>query len=178
MVIEKFPLETAGAKQKSLRIRIFAALPAGYQPGVSGLRQQAAITGAALVTNDMANTSAGSAVTTAGYFRITIPAGYRVGNITGNLPVAFQNSADSANLSTALVIGDSASDTTFLSSTELNANGTYIPFFGSATIKDYKAADYLQIKFTPTSGKALAALDTGLLDLEVFFENLADLSNS
>ena len=168
MIISPLDAITAGIKGPTKRFRIYVTLPAGVQPGASG------ITAAGAVANDFAtSTGAGTAL----LFSTTIPAGYRVGNVTVNLGVPL-DSADSAFTSCALLVGDNASTSTFLGSTELNARGTYILTAGNGTCKDYAAADVLKFTVTPTSAKALSNLTVGWFDIDVLFTNVADISNS
>lgn len=86
------------------------------------------------------------------------------------LKTAFQDSADAASIITAITVGDGGSTTRFLASTELNANGTEIWLKGGVNPNPqpyvYTAADTVDVVFlAPTSGKNLAALDTGEVHL-------------
>lgn len=74
----------------------------------------------------------------------------------------FANSADNAFNSSALTVGDPASANRYLTSTELNLNGAYVPIApGTGTRYTYAAATNFQLTFTPTAGKNLANLTQG-----------------
>lgn len=173
-IIVTLDINTIAIKGTSMRVRFYANsnnLP--YQPGLSGLLQAAITGGTTLLTSDfVTSTGAGTAFS----YNVPVPAGYKAGVVTGNLLVPFQNSGDTGQSSTALQIGDSASATTFLASTELNANGTYITNFGNGAVKVYNAADNVIFKFTPTAGKKLSDLDTGVLDVEILLTSVQSVS--
>lgn len=74
----------------------------------------------------------------------------------------FQDTADAANNSTAVVAGDGGSANRFLTSTELNVNGTEVNMKnGTGTALVYTTSDTVDFVFTPASGKTLSALNRG-----------------
>lgn len=78
------------------------------------------------------------------------------------LDVPFKNSADATNNSLLLSVGDGGSAARFLTSTELNENGTEVLLKAGVDIEfPYTVADTIDLLFTPDSGFALSALDTG-----------------
>lgn len=80
------------------------------------------------------------------------------------LKQAFEATADAANNSTALTLGDVGSANRFVTSTELNKNGTEVFLsHGTGTTQLYTGAETVKATFTPGAGKTLAALDRGEL---------------
>jgi hypothetical protein len=74
----------------------------------------------------------------------------------------FQDTADAANNSTLLEVGDDGDTDRFLTSTQLNVNGTEVYMkAGTGTRHVYSSDDTLDLLFTPPSGKNLAALNRG-----------------
>ncbi len=90
-----------------------------------------------------------------------LPIGTLVGAVAVRLTTAF-NSADAAYVSTALTVGDDGTANLFLTSQELNAQGTTVfNKAGTGTLKAYDAANNLKATFTPTAAKKLADLTSG-----------------
>lgn len=80
------------------------------------------------------------------------------------VPIPFQDTADAANNSTLLTIGDAGSAARHLASTELNLNGTYKNLaYGTGTKYVPTADTPVLFTFTPPTGKTLAALKQGKL---------------
>lgn len=76
----------------------------------------------------------------------------------------FQDTSDTAHNSTALVIGDAGTANRHLTTTELNANGSYVPLaYGTGTKYIPTVDTGVVFKFTPTSGKNVANLNQGRL---------------
>jgi len=88
------------------------------------------------------------------------------------LKTEFANSADTANNSTALTVGDTATANSFLTSMELNLNGTTVYLKeGTSTKTVYTATDNLKATFTPATGKTLASLTQGEVHIYVRIED-------
>ncbi len=83
------------------------------------------------------------------------------------LVTPFEDTADAANNTTPITVGDGASTARYLASTELNLNGTEVlRKTGTGTRFQYTAADTVDVVFTaPAAGKTLAALNKGELHL-------------
>lgn len=79
------------------------------------------------------------------------------------LDVPFQDTSSTANNSTTVTAGDTTNGAnSLLTSTELNANGSYINLkYGSGTKNVYTASTTVDMSFTPKSGTALSALKAG-----------------
>ena len=80
---------------------------------------------------------------------------------------AFEDTADAANNTTAVTVGDGASAARYLASQELNRNGTEVYIkAGTGTAFAYTADDTVDITFAaPAAGKTLLALNKGKLRL-------------
>ena len=107
----------------------------------------------------------------------TAKAGEIITLVAARLVTPFQNTGDAANLSTALVVGKSGTTNQLLASTELNANGSYV---GVATQPSTVPAGYatdtaIIATLTPTSGKTLASLNVGEVDLFLHIKSLDKL---
>lgn len=106
---------------------------------------------------------------------ITLRPGDVVGKLDVKLVTPFANSGDNAHNTTTLTVGDSGSANRFLTSTELNANGTPVRFAtGTGTRKAFNAADTLLFTFGSQSGKNLAALTQGEVHVYLHIYNLND----
>lgn len=82
------------------------------------------------------------------------------------LDEAFVDASDTANASTALIVGDGGSTNRFLTSTELNSHGTEVFLKAGVDLEyPYTTDDTVDMTFTPTSGKTLAALTAGQVRL-------------
>lgn len=80
------------------------------------------------------------------------------------LKTPFQNTADSGFNTTAVTIGDSGTANSFLTSMELNVNGSLVYLkFGTGTKTVYTSADNVAITFNSMSAKALVNLNAGEL---------------
>ncbi len=108
---------------------------------------------------------------------LTLAAGDVILDVAHILETAFQNTADAAFLACPFTVGDDGSATRFMSSTEINVNGTEILYKAGTQTAGYAylVADTLDVIFTPTTGKALSDLDAGKLYLLVKIVNLAAL---
>lgn len=129
---------------------------------------QAGFTHLVTVTHeDLTNTSA-SGTPTQTLEPITVGAGDLVhGPFALRLITAFKHAADSAQNSTTVQVGDGGDTDRFITSTELNENGTEVlNKAGTGTLNMYTAADTIDLLFTGTASKALSDLDTG--ELHVF----------
>lgn len=118
---------------------------------------------------------------TAQAISFAVPAGTLVQpDLVFVLDQAFRNSADNALNTTALTVGDNAAANTWLTTTELNANGSFITSkAGTATAgKAYPAADTLKFTFGSMTGKNLADLNEGQLRVFLTIVPLNKLSPS
>lgn len=90
-----------------------------------------------------------------------------VKDVTAYLDTPFQNTADGAFNSTTFSVGDTASISTFMGGTPIqaNANGSFVTNSGpSSTVGSYNAtASSLTVTFNAMSGKPLSALNAGVL---------------
>lgn len=76
----------------------------------------------------------------------------------------FQDTSDTNHNSTALIIGDAGSTNRHLTTTELNANGTFITLaYGTGTKYVPTADTAVSFTFTPTAAKNVANLNKGKL---------------
>ena len=81
---------------------------------------------------------------------------------------AFEDFSDAEFDTTAIIIGDDGDTNRFLASQELNANGTVIHRKGgTGTYYQYGAANTVDIIFAAMTAKALADIDTGILNIYV-----------
>lgn len=82
------------------------------------------------------------------------------------LDETFHDASDTANASTALIVGDGGGTNRFLTSTELNDHGTEIFLKAGVDLEyPYTVDDTVDLTFTPTSGKTLLALTQGQVRL-------------
>lgn len=83
------------------------------------------------------------------------------------LDEVFLDTSDTANASTAVIVGDDGSTSRYFTSTELNSHGTEIFLKSGVDIEfPYTADNTIDITFTPTSGKTLAALTQGRVRIQ------------
>lgn len=95
-------------------------------------------------------------------FTVPIAAKMSVRGVRIILDEVFKDVSDTANNSTAVIVGDGGSTSRFFTSTELNVNGTEIYLKSGVDIEyPYTVDDTIDITFTPASGKTLAALTQG-----------------
>lgn len=83
------------------------------------------------------------------------------------LDVPFADTTDAANNTNGVIVGDSGSTNRFLTTTELNLNGTYVPVKnGTGTANVYAATTTVDAVFAaPAAGKTLVALNQGQIRL-------------
>ena len=96
------------------------------------------------------------------------------------LVTTFKDASDAAFNTTTLTVGETDVDR-FLTSTELNVNGTEVLSKSTANAVDtlpydFVAADTIDAVFTPMSGKALNDIDTGTLIIFLRITEKADLA--
>lgn len=109
---------------------------------------------------------------------LTVPAGSLVTRVATRLVTAFENSADAAFNATTLIIGDGGSTNRFLTSQELNKNGTEVLVkAGTGTLYGYETADTIDAVFGSMSAKALNDLDTGEVWIFLQVQDLDNLIN-
>ncbi len=87
------------------------------------------------------------------------------------LDVPFENSASAGNDDLTVTVGDGGSAGRFLTSTQINKNGTEVPLKSGVDIEyPYTADDTIDITFTPKTGATLASLNAGqirfILDIQ------------
>lgn len=101
-----------------------------------------------------------------------------VQEVATKLVETFEDTADSANNTNTVEVGDDASSARFLAAQELNKNGSFVNYkAGTGTRLAYTAADTLDVKFNaPAAGKNLLALNKGKLHVFVRIANLATAS--
>jgi hypothetical protein len=101
---------------------------------------------------------------------ITLPANSVVKSAATFLRTAFADTADNAYDLTTLIVGDAGNDDRYITSQELNVNGTEITAqaHASTTPHAYATATAVVAKFTPKTGKNLAALNAG--EVHIFLE--------
>jgi len=92
------------------------------------------------------------------------------------LVTPFQKSGTTAFNTNTVTIGDSGSATRYFSSTELNANGSYIPYAHSTNAYTYTTANALRVTLAAMSGYSLSQLDTGELHIFLQIAQLPKLS--
>jgi hypothetical protein len=74
----------------------------------------------------------------------------------------FEDTTDNAFNTTTVIVGDDGSTARFLASTELNANGTYVPLKnGTGTSLVYTTTDTIDFIFASMAAKNLNALNRG-----------------
>lgn len=83
------------------------------------------------------------------------------------LDEAFEDTATAGNNTTLVEVGDGGDTDRFLTSTELNKNGTEINLkAGTGTVYPYTATDTVDILVTPKTGTTLASLNKGRMRLQ------------
>lgn len=99
----------------------------------------------------------------------TVPKGWIIGKTMVRLIVPFQNTGDGAYNTSTLIIGDSGSSNRYLTSTELNKNGSYV------TIPKYNNTSYqvtgdtaIVAEFGSQSSKSLSSLNKG--EVHIFLQ--------
>jgi hypothetical protein len=101
---------------------------------------------------------------------ITLPANSVVKSAATFLRTPFADTADNAFNTTALIVGDSVDPDRFITSQELNVNGTEVlaKAQASTTPHAYATATAVVANFASMSGKNLAALNAG--EVHIFLE--------
>lgn len=102
---------------------------------------------------------------------ITLPANSVVLRAATYLRTPFQDTADSAFNTTALIVGDSVDPDRYITSQELNVNGTEVlakAHASSTTPFAYTTATAVVANFASMTGKNLAALNAG--EVHIFLE--------
>lgn len=101
---------------------------------------------------------------------IAVKRGDVVHRVASRLITPFQDTGDAANNTTAIEVGDGGDTDRFLTSTELNVNGTEIfTKGGTGTQQGYNSADTIDVLFlAPTTGKTLLALNAG--EVHIYLE--------
>lgn len=122
------------------------------------------------------NIGAGSAESVLLFTTVPITQGLELDHV--ELITPFADSADAANNSTAITIGDAGSAARYLASTELNLNGAYVPLaYGSGTkyVPPSSVNAAIVAVVTPPGGKQFNTLTQG--ELHMYFK-LRDAANS
>lgn len=92
----------------------------------------------------------------------TLPAGSVVNFCATKLVRPFEDTTDTAFNTTTLTVGDAGSANRFLSSTELNENGTEVIYKGGASVGHaYASATAVRATFGSMTAKSLEDLDEG-----------------
>lgn len=106
---------------------------------------------------------------------LSVVPGDVVSNVAFKLVTPFENTADSAYNTTSLILGDGVATNRYLTTTEVNKNGTEVLWgAGTNTVSwAYTAADTVDAVFGSMAAKSLSSLDTG--ELHVFLR-VAQLS--
>lgn len=122
-----------------------------------------------ITAEDLTQTEANEPQTVA----VTLPAGTLGGLIAVKTAEAFEDTADAAFNSTAVTVGDAASATRYLASTQVNAKGSTVTYKSGAVANHaYDTAGEMRFAFASMTGKALASLNKGRL---LAYVRLADL---
>lgn len=110
---------------------------------------------------------------------LALIAGMLVLKVATRMTTAFQDVSDGAFNSTAITIGDGGTANLFLTSQELNVNGTEVyNKAGTGTAKAYDAGDSLNLTFNSMTGKSLSNIDTGVLKVFAQIVRLDQLAGS
>jgi hypothetical protein len=98
-----------------------------------------------------------------------IPAGAYVHKVELRLVKPFKDASDAAFNTTAVTVGDNTAANTFITTKELNENGTEIvvPALQNTSTGPYTAADEIDITFNSMTGKKLVDIDVGEVHLLV-----------
>lgn len=120
----------------------------------TGFNKKFVITHADL-TEATANTAQTIEMTTLQVGEFVKAAGYK-------LETPFQDASDTDLNNTTISVGDGASDTRFITATQINENGTEVDYLRTAPTYTYAdATDTVDAKFGSMSGKSLSNIDTG-----------------
>lgn len=95
---------------------------------------------------------------------ITLAANQAIFLVHAEVAENFEDTADAANNTNTVTVGDGGSATRFLASHQINANGTPVAIKAGALTQPYlyTVADTVDFFFgAPTTGKTLAALNKG-----------------
>jgi hypothetical protein len=97
---------------------------------------------------------------------ITVELGSRVAECSHYLKTDFEDASDAAFNATPITVGDGTDPNRFLTSQELNTNGTEIQAFSELNSLDtlpytYLAADTIDVTFGSMAAKSLSDIDTG-----------------
>ena len=120
-----------------------------------------------------------STVTTVQTITLTaIRAGDQMMRVFWYLKRPLENTADVANNTTTVSVGDNAAVTTHLVAAEANLNGTEIIYRTGNTTVLYTASDILTVTFTPKTGTALSVINRGDLILLFGISRLKELGDA
>ena len=93
------------------------------------------------------------------------------------LKTPMKRTGDTAFNTLGLTVGDTATAANeFITTQELNANGSFVTVSVSTNTVIYTAADNLKATFTPTSGKPVSTIDVGELYIYAVILSPARLS--
>lgn len=82
------------------------------------------------------------------------------------LPRGFEESGDATHNSSLITVGDGADPDRYLTSTEVNVNGTEVKVkYGTTTQFVYTSSDTVDLVVTPPTANAVGALDKGKVRL-------------
>lgn len=94
---------------------------------------------------------------------LDVEAGHAVINAATRLVTPFEDSSDAAFNTTALTVGDGTDPDQFITSQELNENGTEVDYalMVSGGAQAFQVADTVDAVFGSMSAKSLSNIDTG-----------------
>lgn len=99
----------------------------------------------------------------------TVPKGWVINKVMARLVTPFQDVSDAAYNSTTLIVGDAGSSNRYITSSQLNLNGTEItyPVYNN-TAYQVTADTAIVAEFGSMSAKSLSNLDKG--EVHIFFQ--------
>jgi len=108
---------------------------------------------------------------------LSVEAGDVVTHAATKLVTPFENTADSAYNTTTLIVGDDGSTNRFMSSTELNVNGTEVYWKAGTNTAGfaYTAANTVDAVFGSMAAKSLSNLNAGEVHIFLHVAKLSDL---
>lgn len=127
-----------------------------------------------LTHEDLTTATANTAQTIA---LLSVEAGDVVTHAASKLVTAFSDASDSAFNTTTLIVGDDGSTNRFLSSTELNENGTEVYYKAGTNTAGfaYTAANTVDAVIGSMAAKSLSDIDAGEVHIFLHVAKLSDL---
>lgn len=117
-----------------------------------------------LTHEDLTETTANTAQTIAIF---TLAAGDVVKDAALAVTTPFEDASDNTLNTTTVIVGDGDDDDQYITSTEVNVNGSEVKYKACAADAQlaYTAADTVDIIFGSMAAKSLSDIDTGELDV-------------